>query len=792
MDTGTRRSPPSFCQYADGACDQQFLGTLPSTALFLYPSAPEQIANSIESAVTLLRHRRPTDRWISWRHLANEGQIIFCEICKAARFATHLAADVTTLNFNLMFEIGFALGLEQPLALLRDRSFTRDLHLFRDLSLLETIGYVDFENSEELAGALLSALPARAIPPPPVALNRAAPLYVVKSHVSTDGQLRLLSTLSGTALSKYRSYDPREDPPLSLHEARKQVAQSFGVIAHLIHRDRAGSTVHNARCALIAGIGTASGKIVVLLQEGEVAQPIDYRDIVIPYSQHAQIEDKLRQPILRILNETLDPTVIAVRPPTGVLERLDLGDIAAENETRQLPGYFVQTGQYNDARRGHARLVVGRKGSGKTAIFYSVRDSLPRTHSYLVLDMKPEGHQFLKLREAILDHLSPGLKEHTLTAFWTYILLCEIAQKIIDTDESWAERDADRYRRFQELRELYRVEMPDDSGDLSERLLRQVDKLTSRLMAEPDRPMAQQATQLLFKEEIPRLQRAVGEYLVEKSEVWLLVDNLDKGWPTKGTSAEDVLVLRTLLGASAKLQHYADKQQLSFFCLVFIRNDIYDLLLRETSDRDKDTAINLDWSDPEVFKELIRRRIVATTELKGTFAEVWPALFAQHVGTQESFRYVVDRTLMRPRDLLRFIRRVVEVAVNRGHGTVESDDFLAAEASYSEEMLQSINFEIKDAAPDCDDLVYYFIGTPWRMAVTDVRRKLSEKERVEDALQILLWFGFLGIETVDGAVQFAYDVRYNVGKLLALVSGGQASLVVHPAFRTALGSEAPA
>jgi hypothetical protein len=36
---------------------------------------------------------------------------IFCQICKAQRFTRVAVVDVTTMNFNLLFEIGFALGL---------------------------------------------------------------------------------------------------------------------------------------------------------------------------------------------------------------------------------------------------------------------------------------------------------------------------------------------------------------------------------------------------------------------------------------------------------------------------------------------------------------------------------------------------------------------------------------------------------------------------------------------------------------------------------------------------------
>jgi hypothetical protein len=45
-------------------------------------------------------------RWSSWKHLGITGQIIFCEICKVLCFTDLVIADVTTLNFNLLLEIG--------------------------------------------------------------------------------------------------------------------------------------------------------------------------------------------------------------------------------------------------------------------------------------------------------------------------------------------------------------------------------------------------------------------------------------------------------------------------------------------------------------------------------------------------------------------------------------------------------------------------------------------------------------------------------------------------------------
>ena len=468
------------------------------------------MAATIEAAVAVLNRSGGAGGWVTWRSFQTTGQIIFCSICKAMRFADYVVADVTTLNFNLLFEIGFALGLNLPVIPVRDTTFIRDKNEFDELGLLDTIGYLDFQNADGLASDLLERLPVAAIPPPPAVLNREAPLYVLKGPIETEGAVRLMSTLKKSPL-RFRTFDVLETPRLSLQEARKQTARSYGVIAYLLSPEREGSRVHNARCAVVAGIGVATGKVVQLLQEGTINQPIDYRDVVLSSTSPDQIPTLLERPFRQVIALLQDTRAATVRAPERLLERLDLGDVAAENEIIGLREYFVQTAQFNDAKRGHARLVVGRKGSGKTAIFYAVRDSFASRWSNLVLDLKPEGHQFVRLREAVLSTLTPGLQEYALTAVWNYLLLVEIALKITEREERWAQRDRELWPLFQRLQELYRQQGIDDAGDFSERLLVQVERMRQRFVSRDDRQLtAGELTELLFKGDIRSLDDAVA------------------------------------------------------------------------------------------------------------------------------------------------------------------------------------------------------------------------------------------------------------------------------------------
>ncbi len=58
---------------------------------------------------------------------------------------------------------------------------------------------------------------------------------------------------------------------------------------------------------------------------------------------------------------------------------------------------------------------------------------------------------------------------------------------------------------------------------------------------------------------------AVADYLVkEKDEVWLLIDNLDKSWATRGSTREDMLIMRGLLDATHELQRQLERRDVIF------------------------------------------------------------------------------------------------------------------------------------------------------------------------------------------------------------------------------------
>jgi hypothetical protein len=530
-----------------------------------------------------------------------------------------------------------------------------------------------------------------------------------------------------------------------------------------------------------------------MLQEGYFVQPIDYRDIIICYTDPSTIPSHAEKLIRQTADTALSGTIVEVVSHKGLLESIDIGDVAAENEIQALRRYFVKTPQYQQTCQGHARLVVGRKGAGKSAIFYGVRNDLFHRKDCLILDLKPEGHQFIKLREMVTAQMSGGLQLHTLTAFWNYLLLLELAKKLIARLDTTAWKDPESLTDFQELEAEYRKHAGHEEGDFSERIMSLVNRIVDIAAGMNCQNLqTPEITRLVYGQNIQKLSTILAKHLDNRVEVWLLFDNIDKGWATLGATPADIAIVRCLLEATRKLQHALETRQVDLRSVVFLRKDIYDLLVDQTPDRGKESVANLDWSDPVLLQELVRKRLCSSSSLSGEFEDVWGRVFDVHVAGEDTFRYILSRTFMQPRAVLNFVRKCIQIAISRDHQRVLAEDIRVAEKIFSEDMLNDLRFEIRDVFPDYPDILHEFLGQSKKVSREDILLVIMSQKMPETmldrVLDTLLWFSFLGVASGDDET-YSYQINYDLRKLKAQIATSSASTpiyTIHPAFHVAL------
>src|SRR5216684_5196535 len=82
-----------------------------------YPSNPSQIGRTIESAVEQLAKELGVEGFETWRETDVVGRFIANEILNKIEASDCLVADISATNFNVTYEIGFALGKQKRVLL---------------------------------------------------------------------------------------------------------------------------------------------------------------------------------------------------------------------------------------------------------------------------------------------------------------------------------------------------------------------------------------------------------------------------------------------------------------------------------------------------------------------------------------------------------------------------------------------------------------------------------------------------------------------------------------------------
>jgi hypothetical protein len=763
----------------------------PSVGFIAYASSPDLVGQTIEAALEIYRSRQGRDSFASWHENDIAGRFIVGPILENIEASQCLVADISTLNFNVTYEVGYAIGQGRRVILVKNRAVAGDEAELRRVGIFDTLGYLNYENADGLY-RILSSL--KDFTPLKIAAgqNLGAPVYVLQLPFNIDAQTRIIARVKRARL-RYRSFDPTEQSRLPAPEAIENVAASFGVIVPLAPATMQGSRIHNFRAAFVAGLAHGMDKASALVQAGEDPVPLDYRDLVNSYRHPGAIDDIIERFALEV-TDALQAQVKAPPAAPNLLASLDMGSSTAENEFVHLGEYYVQTDQFRRALRGEVRIVVGRKGSGKTAVFAQVRDHIRPDRNQIVLDLKPEGYQLRKFKEQVLDLLEAGTREHTITAFWEYLLLLEVAYKILEKDRIYHSRDQDIYEPYQALARTYKEEAYSQEGDFSERMLRLTEQIAAAFQSiHPEaaslRLTRQQVTEFLYVHDIPELRGQIERYLQFKKGLWILFDNLDKGWSAHGLAPEDLLIIRCLLDATRKIEQSLHPKGIECHTVVFLRNDVYSLLVEATPDRGKEIRVSLDWGEPDLLRDMLKKRLVYNgLDRAAPFEQLWRQICVSLIDGEETSQYLIERSMMRPRFLLNLISHCRGFAVNFEHDRIEVDDIRRGLDAFSTDLIYDIDLEIRDVLPFAVDVLYAFLEQSALLTAEDIERLLKKKFD-EDArrkiVDVLLWYGVLGVVRPTGEVAFIYSVNYDMKRLTGLMDGldpQKRSFFINPAF----------
>lgn len=508
------------------------------------------------------------------------------------------------------------------------------------------------------------------------------------------------------------------------------------------------------------------------------------------------------------------------------LDGLSLGPPAAERDGG-LKNYFVESEAFRRVADRSKTVILGNRGSGKSAIFQMLAARARQEKNTHVVELAPEDYSYSLLTQAMeAEAAGSWAKVGAYAVAWKYLIYV-LVMKAISERLPGSEKNRSLGKISRYIRDNHQS---GQMGKLS-MLVSYIKRLEGVKIGPYEAGLKVRELEKLYKlEEINHLIPDLKKVL-EKKRVIVLVDELDRGWDA---SEDAQAFVAGLFQACVSINAVSS----NLTAYMSLRQELYDNIpsLYEDAQKYRDMIEVISW-DESSLQELIARRIQHALKLreydylsgwKRDFAvegwgrrgrrrdtpvsELWGRVFQTTLDYRQSksFNYMVDRTLYRPRELIQFCQHVVDLARGVHQPPFGYGALTAAEALHSEERTKDIAAEYRFQYPNLIKVFEVFRGKSYlfdrgdlelmclEMIVGDTvkdRQVLDWLEYRDPArlIEILWQVGFLRARAVGGIrgrrrSGSSYLGSYQLSNL-SLVNISQ--FQVHPMFRSYLGLKEP-
>lgn len=287
---------------------------------------------------------------------------------------------------------------------------------------------------------------------------------------------------------------------------------------------------------------------------------------------------------------------------------------------------------------------------------------------------------------------------------------------------------------------------------------------------------------LLCETELDKLRLPIAGFIARNlpQGVYILIDNLDDGWDN---SAEANAFIRGLLLAIYEIC----QPNIPVRLIVFFRADMYDAVTRAFQHVDKYRQFqeHIFWGRKEIV-DLVAQRLRVNLKIKRPVPamEAWGKVFDEQVGSEKVPDYIIDRSLLRPREVLQLCRLAAEKADQRSHEKITAEDVSDAENEFSRWKIDDLSNEFLFAYPGLKDkILQRFFGCSIRLTPAKLKELLEEALTDPRGGEKHEWIE--NLQNVEALMQILYDIGF-------LKSRGQGKVwqsARHPDFNTSFAEE---
>lgn len=382
-----------------------------------------------------------------------------------------------------------------------------------------------------------------------------------------------------------------------------------------------------------------------------------------------------------------------------ILREISRWSIEAKDEDSSR--YFFHFDDVSDIEDGTKSYVIGRKGTGKTAIaeYLHNHQSYSRFSRLLTFKNFPFN--------SLYGHADNSYnRPNQYITLWKYVIYHYICSMMADNEAVTQTVDFDLKKSF--------------NFDVRGALARSVKIITSKSYSLNLGGFGGGFQTEGEAEEFDyvRANETMLEFIrskIDSSDYFIIFDELDEDYsdilnPDRKSSYFELLI--SLFKAVQDIRSEFARSDANIRPIIFLRDDIFDLCRDVDKNKWLDRAVTLNW-DENQLRELTQFRLAKAVQLlngeKIDVSSAWGEVFSvrktksgsgKH-GSVDTFKFLTSRTFLRPRDMISQIRECAKVAISRNNDKIDNADIKDAAPNHSAHMRREI---VDELFPVLDDI----------------------------------------------------------------------------------------
>lgn len=467
-----------------------------------------------------------------------------------------------------------------------------------------------------------------------------------------------------------------------------------------------------------------------------------------------------------------------LRDSSELLENIKRWKLDAKLD--ELEKYFYQVEQEKEIESGEKYFVIGRKGTGKTALSEYICSK--RDYNKFTEKMTFKNFPFNELYTLANNSYT---RPNQYISLWKYLIYSTICQMMVKNDNINVEiRDI--------LSQLFNIDSSVNS------LKKNIKKWTAseislNIGALSGKVVLDSSNRQGWKERLDVIEEVIQEY-IDDSYYYIVFDELDEDYKstTDPELKDNYLSLITSLFKAVQDIKSCMGNKINIRPIVFLRDDIYRLILDPDKNKWGDFLVELDWSAEEL-KRMLAFRIskAANLDKELLFDDAWLQIFSRYpvgVGTKARkkipiFEYIGRSTQQRPRDYVRYLQACAAKTLELKQAIITPEVVKTVDKGFSNYLRSELVDEIHGVLPDINE-IFAIISEirKWVFSIDEFRKIYNSRleqgilktKDSEYTLKVLFDFSVIGNQARPGVHFFKYankDARLNFKEKIVVHRG---------------------